>query len=136
MNKMFLILLTVILLCIADKTHPAGEKLFIDRHMKNVTQLTFEGDNGEAYFSWDDTKLIFQSNRGNEPCDKIWIMNVDGSGKRMVSPDHGAHTCLVLFCQAIIFLIIFPESVSNRKCPDFSIQSNYHCLFPNDTFLQ
>jgi hypothetical protein len=28
--------------------------------MKNVTRLTFEGDNGEAYFSWDDTKLIFQ----------------------------------------------------------------------------
>ena len=105
MNKMFLILLTVILLCIADKTHPAGEKLFIDRHMKNVTQLTFEGDNGEAYFSWDDTKLIFQSNRGNEPCDKIWIMNVDGSGKRMVSPDHGAHTCSYFFPdgQKIVF---------------------------------
>ena len=29
------------------KTGPAGI-LFDDRHMRNVTQLTFDGDNGEA----------------------------------------------------------------------------------------
>ena len=62
-------------------------------HLGNVVQLTDDGDNGEAYFSWDDRLLIFQSNRGGYSCDKIWIMNVDGSGKRMVSPQHGAHTC-------------------------------------------
>ncbi len=64
-----------------------------ERHLRNVTQLTSDGDNGEAYWSWDGTRLIWQSNRGNEACDKIWTMNADGSGKRMVSPDHGAHTC-------------------------------------------
>jgi len=64
-----------------------------DRHMVNVTQLTFDGDNGEAYFSADGKKLIFQSNKGGYACDKIWTMNIDGSDKRMVSPDHGAHTC-------------------------------------------
>lgn len=70
---------------------------FVDRHMKNVTQLTFDGDNGEAYFSWDGKKLIFQSNRTGYACDKIWIMNIDGSDKRMVSPNHGAHTCSFFF---------------------------------------
>ena len=64
-----------------------------ERHLKNVTQLTFDGDNGEAYFSWDGKKLIWQSGRGGYACDKIWIMNIDGSDKRMVSPDHGANTC-------------------------------------------
>lgn len=68
-----------------------------DRHMKNVTQLTFEGDNGEAYFSRDGRKLIFQSNRGGYECDKIWTMNIDGSDMRMISPDRGAHTCS-FFC--------------------------------------
>lgn len=68
-----------------------------DRHMGNVTQLTFEGDNGEAYFSRDGRRLIFQSNRGGYACDKIWTMNADGSDKRMVSPDHGAHTCSYFF---------------------------------------
>jgi len=70
---------------------------FTDRHLKNVTQLTFDGDNGEAYFSWDGKKLIWQSSRGEYGCDKIWSMNIDGSGKRMVSPDHGAHTCSFFF---------------------------------------
>jgi TolB protein len=66
---------------------------FVDQHMSSVTQLTSEGDNGEAYFSPDGKKLIFQSNRGGYGCDKIWTMNIDGSNKIMVSPDHGAHTC-------------------------------------------
>ena len=66
---------------------------FRDLHMQNVTRLTFDGDNGEAYFSGDGKKLIFQSSRGGYACDKIWTMNVDGSDKRMVSPNHGAHTC-------------------------------------------
>jgi Tol biopolymer transport system component len=70
---------------------------FKGSHLKNVTQLTFDGDNGEAYFSWDDRKLIYQSDRSGYACDKIWIMNVDGSEKRMVSPDFGAHTCSFFF---------------------------------------
>ena len=64
-----------------------------DLNMTNLTQLTFEGDNGEAYFSADGQQLIFQSNRGGYECDKIWTMDIDGSNKTMVSPDHGAHTC-------------------------------------------
>ncbi len=91
-----LLFLCLALLVSGECTHkkpdtPAGP--FIDRHMKNVRQLTFDGDNGEAYFSHDGKKLIFQSSRGGYACDKIWTMNIDGSDKRMVSPDHGANTC-------------------------------------------
>jgi Tol biopolymer transport system component len=68
-----------------------------ERHLHQVTRLTFDGDNGEAYFSWDDAQLIWQSNRGGYDCDKIWIMRSDGSDKRMVSPNHGAHTCAFFF---------------------------------------
>ncbi|MEK6742549.1 MAG: hypothetical protein AABZ15_03015 [Nitrospirota bacterium] len=70
---------------------------FRDRHMQRVRQLTFDGDNGEAYFSSDGKKLIFQSNRGGYACDKIWIMNSNGTNKRIVSPNHGAHTCAFFF---------------------------------------
>jgi Tol biopolymer transport system component len=70
---------------------------FDDRRLQNVTRLTFDGDNGEAYFSGDGTKLIFQSNRSGYSCDKIWTMNIDGSEKSMVSPGHGAHTCSFFF---------------------------------------
>ncbi len=70
---------------------------FIEKHIQNITQLTFDGDNGEAYFSPDGKKLIFQSNREGYACDKIWIMDIDGSDKHMVSPNHGAHTCSFFF---------------------------------------
>ena len=33
-----------------------------EHHLANVRQLTFGGDNAEAYFSPDGTKLSFQSN--------------------------------------------------------------------------
>lgn len=68
-----------------------------DRYMSNLTQLTFDGDNGEAYFSFDSRQLIYQSNRDGYQCDKIWIMDIDGSNKKMVSPDHGAHTCAFFY---------------------------------------
>lgn len=81
----------------SDVKKKNADGTFRDLHMKNVTQLTFDGDNGEAYFSWDGSRLIYQSHRDIYACDKIWIMNIDGSDKHMVSPDHGAHTCSFFF---------------------------------------
>ncbi len=100
MKKTVIIFFVILLItgCVNRKiVIETGEGIPTERHLKKVTQLTFDGDNGEAYFSWDDLKLIYQSNRGGYACDKIWIMNIDGSDKRMVSPDHGAHTCSFFF---------------------------------------
>jgi Tol biopolymer transport system component len=100
MRTIALVLAGAFLLSGCVDKHPAAapaEVLSGDRHMKNVTQLTFDGDNGEAYFSRDGKKLIFQSSRGGYACDKIWTMNIDGSDMKMVSPDHGAHTCSFFF---------------------------------------
>jgi Tol biopolymer transport system component len=98
-NFAFIIFIILLLSgCVSEKRALKQTDIpFIDRNMKDVTQLTFDGDNGEAYFSWDSLKLIYQSNRGGYPCDKIWIMNIDGSDKHMVSPNHGAHTCSFFF---------------------------------------
>jgi len=74
-----------------------GDAVSADRHMKNITQLTTDGDNGEAILQLDSRKLIFQSNREGYKCDKIWTMNIDGTEKKMVSPDHGANTCSFFF---------------------------------------
>lgn len=72
---------------------PGTEAPEAEPRLRNVTRLTSDGDNGEAYFSPDGTRLIFQSNRGGYGCDKIWTMAIDGTDKRMVSRGHGAHTC-------------------------------------------
>jgi Tol biopolymer transport system component len=64
-----------------------------ERHLKNLTQLTDDGQNAEAYFSPDGRRLIFQSTRGGRPCDQIDTMAIDGSDVRMVSTGRGRTTC-------------------------------------------
>lgn len=62
-------------------------------HLVNVRQLTFGGENAEAYFSSDGSRLIFQSTREGVPCDQIFTMNLDGSDLQMVSTGDGRTTC-------------------------------------------
>ena len=64
-----------------------------ESHLTNLRQLTFSGQNAEAYFSYDATELIFQSTRDTLECDAIFRMNADGSDVRMVSSGKGATTC-------------------------------------------
>jgi len=99
MKRWFLIFPAIVFLSAAAVAGepPKSADRPAETRLRNVTQLTFDGDNGEAYFSWDGSKLIWQSNREGQSCDKIWTMNADGSQKRMVSPAHGAHTCSFFF---------------------------------------
>ena len=62
-------------------------------HLSNLRQLTFGGQNAEAYFSYDGRELIFQSTRESLACDAIFRMNADGSKQRMLSSGTGATTC-------------------------------------------
>ncbi|MCG7911059.1 MAG: hypothetical protein N0E37_03265 [Candidatus Thiodiazotropha taylori] len=105
--------------------------------MANLTQLTFEGDNGEAYFSFDGKQLIYQSNRGGFECDKIWTMDIDGSNKTMVSPGHGAHTCAFFQPgeQQIVFASTSHLQGSCPKKPDLPSHIRYAWpLHPYDIY--
>jgi Tol biopolymer transport system component len=65
-----------------------------ERHFGNVRQLTFEGNNAEAYFSSDGTRLIFQRQVDVESgCDQQYVINVDGTGLRRVSNGLGRTSC-------------------------------------------
>jgi TolB protein len=68
-----------------------------ERHLRNVRQLTFTGENAEAYFSGDGKKLIFQSKHGAMPCDQIFQMGTDGANVQMVSTGKGRTTCSYFF---------------------------------------
>ena len=68
-----------------------------ETHLSNIKQITFGGLNAEAYFSADGKKLIYQSAKGGYPCDRIFTMNVDGSGDTMVSTGTGRTTCAYFF---------------------------------------
>jgi len=64
-----------------------------ETHLKNLRQLTFGGQNAEAYFSHDGKELIFQSTRDDLQCDAIFRMNSDGSHVRRISSGKGVTTC-------------------------------------------
>ena len=64
-----------------------------ERRLTNLLQLTFGGENAEAYFAPDGSRLIFQSTREGVPCDQIFTMDLDGSNLQMVSTGKGRTTC-------------------------------------------
>ena len=62
-------------------------------HLGDTKQLTFGGQNAEAYWAPDGKRLIFQSTRDNLSCDQEFIMNAEGSNLHMVSTGKGRTTC-------------------------------------------
>jgi Tol biopolymer transport system component len=75
-----------------DSLRCAGEK-----HLANVRMLTTEGENAEAYFAFDEKKLIFQSTHGPFRCDQMFTMDTDGSDLTLVSTGKGRTTCGYFF---------------------------------------
>jgi TolB protein len=65
--------------------------------LRNVRQLTFGGQNAEAYFDATGDRLIFQSTRSPFACDQIFTMRSDGSDVRLVSTGKGRTTCGFFF---------------------------------------
>ena len=64
-----------------------------ERHLANMKQLTFGGENAEAYFSPDGKRLIFQAHRPpSTSCDQMYTMNVDGTHTQRISMN-GRTTC-------------------------------------------
>src|ERR1043165_9921665 len=64
-----------------------------EAHLTNIRQLTFGGENAEAYFSADGKRLTFQGKSGGQLCDQQYVMNVDGSNVHRISNGQGKTTC-------------------------------------------
>ncbi|MBA4250627.1 MAG: hypothetical protein C0425_05170 [Chlorobiaceae bacterium] len=91
MTKIFILLFTLSVLISAQEKNSFlfdGEK-----RLKNVKMLTNGGENAEAYFSFDQKKLVLQITKDELKCDQIFTMNVDGSDLKMVSSGKGRKTC-------------------------------------------
>ena len=106
MKIVFVVLLLVLSLLAVTATAGLSEDaqnaptpllLPAEKHFQNLKQLTFGGENAEAYFSSDGTHLIFQATRDGRGCDQIYTMNVDGSNVKMISNGDGRTTCSYFF---------------------------------------
>lgn len=62
-------------------------------HLRNIRQLTFSGENAEAYFSDDGSRLIFQSRGEGEGCDQIYTLELPSGEPELVSTGDGRTTC-------------------------------------------
>ena len=93
-----------------------------EKHLKNIKQITFGGENAEAYFSFDGKQLIFQSKRDERGCDQIYRMNIDGSNVKMVSNGEGRTTCSFFFKdnKKVLYASTFGGSRECPPNPDFS----------------
>ena len=93
MKAVCTILIASLTLLAAAAQQPSLQPHPNEKHIRNIRQLTFTGDNAEAYFSADGKKLIFQSTRAPYKCDQIFTMNADGSNVQVVSTGKGRTTC-------------------------------------------
>lgn len=66
-----------------------------ETHFGDLRQLTFGGENAEAYWAFSGKELILQSRTEGESCDRIVRLNVDGAPPKFtpVSSGKGATTC-------------------------------------------
>jgi Tol biopolymer transport system component len=113
---------------------PAPEQLRLPEeiHLKNIKQLSFAGENAEAYFSADGKQLSFQSKRDGHECDQIYTMNIDGSNVRMISNGDGRTTCSYFFPNGRRVLYSSTH-LGAKQCPptpDFS-QGYVWAIYPS-----
>src|SRR5687767_465189 len=93
-----------------------------ERHLANIRQLTFGGENAEAYWSADGSRLIFQSTRDGQSCDQQFVMEADGRNVRRVSTGAGKTTCGYFFDRdrRIFFSSTHHADSACPPRPDFS----------------
>ena len=87
-----------------------------ETHLTNIRMLTDGGENAEAYFSFDEKKLIYQATFGDMKCDQIYVMNLDGSEKQLVSTGNGRTTC-AYFLPGDERIIYSSTHMTDSECP-------------------
>jgi len=87
-----------------------------ENHFKNIKMLTTEGENAEAYFSFDGRKLVFQATFDSMECDQIFTMDIDGTDRKLVSTGNGRTTCAYFYPDGKSILYASTH-LADEKCP-------------------
>lgn len=101
-----------------------------ESHFKNIQQLTFGGDNAEAYWSFDGKKLVFQrtSVKDGIPCDQIYVGKVPDKGEKftykLVSTGKGRTTC-AFFTKDNKHIVYASTHEGADSCPPLPDRTKY-----------
>jgi Tol biopolymer transport system component len=106
-----------------------------EKHFKSIKQITFGGDNAEAYWSFDDKQLVFQSNNKawDVECDQMFLMNADDvfydTKPPMVSTGLGRTTCSY-FLPDNKHIIYASTHLGGEECPEAPLRREGKYVWP------
>ena len=104
-------------------------------HFKSIRQITFGGDNAEAYWSFDDQQLIFQSNNKewDVECDQMFLMNINENFSEkvppMISTGKGRTTC-AYFLPDNKHYVYGSTHLGGEECPPAPLRKNGRYVWP------
>jgi TolB protein len=114
-----------------DSAEPAAPAIAVDNslllpgegHLRNIRQLTNGGENAEAYWAFDGTKLIFQSHNQNNDCDQIYTLDPVTGETALVSTGEGRTTCSYFYPGGteILYSSTHLQSSACPADPDFTL---------------
>ncbi len=88
-----------------------------ERHLKDLRQLTFEGENAEAYFSPDGQHLVFQARGGKVKCDRIYTYDLKTEKVKQVSSGKGRTTCAYYTFPGGKSIVYGSTHEADKACP-------------------
>ena len=106
-----------------------------ETHFKSLRQVTFGGDNAEAYWSFDDRQLLFQSNfeKWGVGCDQMFLMDADQefslSQPPMISTGKGRTTC-GYFLPDNQHFVYASTHLDDPACPEVPLRKNGNYVWP------
>ena len=94
-----------------------------ETHLRNVRQLTVGGENAEAYWAFDGSRLIYQARKPDMECDQIFVLDPHTAETSMVSTGDGRTTCSYFYPSGdrIIYSSTHHHDASCPPNPDFSL---------------
>jgi Tol biopolymer transport system component len=105
-----------------------------EKHLANLTQLTYGGDNAEAYWSFDSRKLTFQATRPawNASCDQIFMIDITQPldtfrAPQLISTGKGRTTCSYFMPgdKSILYASTHERDIACPPPPERTVDGKY-----------
>ena len=89
-----------------------------ESHLANIKQLTNGGDNAEAYFNSDGTKIVFQATnpQWQTQCDQVYYSTLDNFSPSLISTGSGRTTCSY-FMPNDLEVLFASTHLKGSECP-------------------
>ncbi len=131
-NILFLSVLFTPLLSIAQDSTISSVQYPQEIHLKNVHQLTFAGDNAEAYWSFDSKKVVFQATNPawKTECDQIFVGEISNFHPKMVSTGKGRTTCSYFLPGDSLFLYASTHEADSQCPPKPAARADHKYVWP------